>query len=1548
MLGKFSYMEQKKEEFIELVNTLRGWAKDQTNNPPTATVKRLMGSDDVGLKFNRLLEFDHVEEAKAMLAFYHAEELRNDKMLTSASHGKDPLPVFEWIKEHITFSRLSARKDAEAALVICSYRDKLKELDWIYNNFTFSNKNDFDSPTTYTTILFHAIQWGKVELLSWIHEHFPVSREDLTQLERNIEDRPSTDPIKIFIQENIYSSDKLPMIAERVAVVLKATEEWENGERNLLPKERALRGALDVIGEQPQPHELSHKVFNALLEHNDFSVSKAQILVGFVEPELLTNEHMFASASRREQPLDFFKWLRLRIPFALGEVRDDAEAALLVCTTKGDLHAMRWIHEELLDEARPLHFQKLLSIAIQSTSLDVFLWFHSTYQVTPEDLEPLREVIDGLPQENIVKLHIQDFFDPQYHAMSMGQRVEEVLRVIENWTSEQAGLVHTGKGLTTLLRANRPIRNREQAKFSNYLFNLLLKHKDFTPAKATVLLRFVDERYLTNEEIFYSATSSPCTLELFDWINENLPFTCCLGAMKIEPTLEKCVRRGKMDAVKWLLDTFGFTSTSSFHSSDVLSAIISAAIQSEYLDDIDWLHRKYHLKVEDLESCKEMIQQLPEDNAVKCFIQEKIYSKAEEQRLLSQTSPEPPTLEQVVGWLRIRDFGSLNRAMKKSTTAPETLLLLIRTGKVEEAKQLVGMFLPHFNFYSNELLRTSITLPHAVDFLDWIKKTIWCGGFHTQDSIEALYLAATHSNYAGLDWIYANTQKKTKATLGEVYSRIVEHAITSAKYPILKWLHKHYPLEASDLVRWKPAIEKLHPANKMRLLCENVLEVTYCNTAAGRARIAQTIGEEPTTQTSSRSQEEQDKQSVEQLVFFIEKEQRSALKAFLNSKPLPEVFTLLLEHEKVKEAKTLVTMFPNRSFFSNKILRAASKCYRYVSLYDWIKVHVDSNFDVEDAAQALLYSFIQCYFEALDWLYENTPIKTKEALGRGLKLMLRHAIASNGSDLFEWIYQHYPLEPIDIVQWEPVVLRFSASNKLRILFEKVMAGQPQPQPQSQPSPSSSPSPQDDPQSLTLHEKCKLAVNYLLENKVSQAADLVPGSESSHNFFNFLLRNGFLEEAKILFENYPVFNSQMIDAALEHSGSYYTLAWLAGCGDVGNFVPPERRAALFLETSRRRKVLSLDFLKTIFHYDTIESLGDTYFNILYAALIEKNLEVLRWIHENYGIQKSVVERLAVPYQTALENRACRDFLYLIGIKFSNSDTESSSRESTTSTAAASTPPPQSQSSTGSDASSSTALLPTEDQEDDRLACVRPYKKGKACAMSYEEIRQALRKWFNYNLQEGYLGRAKKLYEYNQEVVNDSMYCHAVQYHSPSSLLNFLYETGKHCAEDVRNSLAVVVLNHNHHETRMTTLNWFVEHFKLETRESLGLNFLYRLLVAAVKMNDVDTLEWCRNQYGIVELDIKELEKEISASAEWVSDWFRECIPKPEPEPEPETVAAQKKEKQEEGLCSICFENELNCVLIPCWHICSCTECANKMPKCPICRRPIEKRQKVYKS
>ncbi|XP_043387360.1 E3 ubiquitin-protein ligase rififylin isoform X2 [Chelonia mydas] len=52
--------------------------------------------------------------------------------------------------------------------------------------------------------------------------------------------------------------------------------------------------------------------------------------------------------------------------------------------------------------------------------------------------------------------------------------------------------------------------------------------------------------------------------------------------------------------------------------------------------------------------------------------------------------------------------------------------------------------------------------------------------------------------------------------------------------------------------------------------------------------------------------------------------------------------------------------------------------------------------------------------------------------------------------------------------------------------------------------------------------------------------------------------------------------------------------------------------------------------------------------------------------------------------------------------------------------------------------------------------------------------------------------------------------------------------------------------------------------------------------------------------------------------------------------------------EENLCKICMDSPVDCVLLECGHMVTCTKCGKRMSECPICRQYVIRAVHVFKS
>jgi len=48
------------------------------------------------------------------------------------------------------------------------------------------------------------------------------------------------------------------------------------------------------------------------------------------------------------------------------------------------------------------------------------------------------------------------------------------------------------------------------------------------------------------------------------------------------------------------------------------------------------------------------------------------------------------------------------------------------------------------------------------------------------------------------------------------------------------------------------------------------------------------------------------------------------------------------------------------------------------------------------------------------------------------------------------------------------------------------------------------------------------------------------------------------------------------------------------------------------------------------------------------------------------------------------------------------------------------------------------------------------------------------------------------------------------------------------------------------------------------------------------------------------------------------------------------------------CKVCYTNKIITVFVPCGHMCACMSCANMLPSCPLCNKPIQQVVRTYTS
>ena len=55
-----------------------------------------------------------------------------------------------------------------------------------------------------------------------------------------------------------------------------------------------------------------------------------------------------------------------------------------------------------------------------------------------------------------------------------------------------------------------------------------------------------------------------------------------------------------------------------------------------------------------------------------------------------------------------------------------------------------------------------------------------------------------------------------------------------------------------------------------------------------------------------------------------------------------------------------------------------------------------------------------------------------------------------------------------------------------------------------------------------------------------------------------------------------------------------------------------------------------------------------------------------------------------------------------------------------------------------------------------------------------------------------------------------------------------------------------------------------------------------------------------------------------------------------------------DSDEENLCKVCFERDIDCVFLPCGHLASCQTCAAEVNRCIICRQVITESKPIFRA
>ena len=64
--------------------------------------------------------------------------------------------------------------------------------------------------------------------------------------------------------------------------------------------------------------------------------------------------------------------------------------------------------------------------------------------------------------------------------------------------------------------------------------------------------------------------------------------------------------------------------------------------------------------------------------------------------------------------------------------------------------------------------------------------------------------------------------------------------------------------------------------------------------------------------------------------------------------------------------------------------------------------------------------------------------------------------------------------------------------------------------------------------------------------------------------------------------------------------------------------------------------------------------------------------------------------------------------------------------------------------------------------------------------------------------------------------------------------------------------------------------------------------------------------------------------------------------------PASANVQKGRDSEHDICKICMDAAVDCILLECGHMITCTKCGKRLADCPICRQYITRVVHVFRS
>uniref|UniRef100_A0A8C0BW52 Leucine rich repeat and sterile alpha motif containing 1 n=1 Tax=Buteo japonicus TaxID=224669 RepID=A0A8C0BW52_9AVES len=112
------------------------------------------------------------------------------------------------------------------------------------------------------------------------------------------------------------------------------------------------------------------------------------------------------------------------------------------------------------------------------------------------------------------------------------------------------------------------------------------------------------------------------------------------------------------------------------------------------------------------------------------------------------------------------------------------------------------------------------------------------------------------------------------------------------------------------------------------------------------------------------------------------------------------------------------------------------------------------------------------------------------------------------------------------------------------------------------------------------------------------------------------------------------------------------------------------------------------------------------------------------------------------------------------------------------------------------------------------------------------------------------------------------------------------------------------------------------------------------LSTMTASDLEKLSWCSEFLLVVAELLRTVDAEVLAAPE-------PSTPFEEP-PSPMVLMAPPLQWEKKSECVVCMEQETQMIFLPCGHVCCCQTCCEQLHSCPLCRKDITQRIRIFHS